>query len=369
MAQKTYKFRLYPSKRQQQTLGEWLTLSCELYNAGLQERRDAWTLNKVSVSYNDQSRQLTEIKDIRPELKTINSHVLQDALRRLDKSFKNFFRRAKAGEKAGFPRFKAASRFTSFSVPNTRYKIVDGKLDLSRFGKIKLRQDCEIEGKLTNLTIKREIDHWYACITVEFEPVKLPASDAKIGIDLGYRYFAVLSDGTFIENPRFYKKLQKKLRMASRRVARRKKGSARRRKAVDLLAKLHQKIRRSRNDFQHKVSIDLINRFGFLAIEDLKISRMIKVGNSKHQNKSLYDAAWGEFLYKLSYKAANAGRTLEKIEPEFTAQTCLCGVRLVKKSNRANVTCVSCGRSADPRIISSNVILQTAERHSVQALT
>lgn len=369
MAQKTYKFRLYPSIRQRARLGEWLALSCEVYNAGLQERRDAWTLNKVSVSYYDQSKQLPEIKDIRPELRDINAHVLQDALRRLDKSFKGFFRRVKAGQKAGFPRFKSNRRFTSFSVPKTRYKIVGGKLQLSRFGKIKLRQDCEIEGKMTNLTVKREINHWYACITVEFEPEKLPASEAKIGIDLGYRYFAVLSDGTFVENPRFYNKLQKKLRLASRCLARRKKGSARRRKAVDLLAKVHEKIRRSRNDFQHKLSRGLVNRFGFLAIEDLNISSMTQADDAKYRNKSLHDAAWGEFLQKLTYKAENAGRTLEKIKPEYTAQTCLCGARLVKNLKSAVVTCVSCGRSDDRGIISSKLILQSAERHSVQALT
>jgi putative transposase len=330
MAQKTYKFRLYPSKCQQEQLSEWLALSRELYNAGLQERRDAWMLNKVNISYQDQNKQLTEIKDIRPELRNVNSHVLQDALRRLDKSFKGFFRRVKSGEKAGFPRFKSARRFTSFSMPNTRYKIADGKLDVSRFGKIKLRQDCEIKGKMTNLTVKREINHWYACITVEFEPEKLPTSEAKIGIDMRIRYFAVLSDGTFIDNPHFHKKMRKKLRTASRRVARRKKGSAGRREAVNLLAKVHQKIRRSRQNFQHKVSRDLVNRFGFLAVEDLNISQMTKTEDAKYHNKSLYEAAWGEFLYKLTYKAENAGRRLEKIKPEYTAQTCLCGTRLVK---------------------------------------
>jgi putative transposase len=244
---------------------------------------------------------------------------------------------------------------------------MDGKLNLSRLGNIKLRRDCEIEGKPTNLSVKREINHWYACITVEFEPAKLPASDKKIGIDLGYRYFAVLSDGTFIENPRYYKNNERKLRIAARRVARRKKGSHRRRKAVVLLAKVHEKIRRSRADFQHKVSHDLIKKFGYLAVEDLNIRQMTQSEDAKYRNKSLYDAAWGEFLYKLTYKAENAGRQLEKIQPEFTAQTCICGAKLVKNLSRATVHCIACGRLGDRGVISSNVILQSAERHSVQA--
>lgn len=369
MAQKTYKFRLYPTARQKRKLEEWFGLSCELYNAALQERRDAWVINRVNISYKDQNKQLTEIKDIRPEYKDINSHALQDALRRLDKAFQAFFRRVKAGESPGFPRFKPKSRFHSFSVPNTRYKVAGGKLDLSRFGKIKLRQDCEMQGEMTNLTITREIDHYFACITVKFEPEKLPATGARVGIDLGYRHFAVLSDGAIIENPRYYQKAQKKLRVAARRVARRKKGSNRRRKAVVLLAKAHEKIRRQRADFQHKVSYDLVRRFDFFAVEDLNISSMAKAEDAKYRNKSMYDAAWGEFLYKLQYKAENAGRELIKVKPEFTAQTCLCGVRLVKNLSRANVTCVSCGLTADRGIISSQVILKNAERHFVQALT
>lgn len=369
MAQKTYKFRLYPTKKQAQKLSDWLSLSCELYNAALQERRDAYQISGVSINYKDQNKQLTEIKDIREELKDVNSHVLQDALRRLDKAFAAFFRRVKSGEAPGFPRFKSARRYRSFSVPNTRYKLADGRLDLSRLGKIKIRQDCAVEGKMTNLTVSREIDQWYACITVEFEPVPLPKSEAKVGIDLGYRYYAVLSDGTFIENPRHYTKLQKKLRRASRRVARRKKGSNRRQKAVVLLAKVHEKIRRSRNDFQHKLSRDLVNRFGYLAAEDLQIASMTKADDAKYRNKSLFDAAWGNFLYKLEYKAANAGRKLVKEKPDFTAQTCVCGARLIKNLSQANVTCVSCGRTDDRGIISSQVILQNAERHSVQALT
>lgn len=369
MALRTYKFRLYPSTSQQRKLDEWLNLSRELYNAALQERRDAWILNRVNISYKHQNKQLTEIKEIRTELQEVNSQVLQDALRRLDKSFKAFFRRVKSGESPGFPRFKSARRFHSFSVPNTRYKIAGGRLDLSRFGKIKLRQDCEIEGEMTNLTISREIDHWFVCITVKFEPEPLPKSNEKIGIDLGYRYFAVLSDGTFVDNPRFYKTSKKKLRVAARRVARRKNGGRRREKAVALLARVHEKIRHSRADFQHKLSRRLVNRYGFLAVEDLAIKEMTRTDDAKYRNKSLYDAAWGKFLYKLEYKAANAGRELVKENPIFTAQTCICGARLVKKPRQANVVCVSCGRTGDRGIISSNVILQAAERHSAQAIT
>lgn len=326
-------------------------------------------MNRVSISYKDQNKQLTEIKEIRPELKDVNSHVLQDALRRLDKSFRAFFRRVKTGKTPGFPRFKSERRFHSFSVPKTRYKIADGRLDLSRFGKIKLRQDCEIIGEMTNLTIKREINHWFACITVEFEPSILPKSNEKIGIDLGYRYFAVLSDGTFIENPRHYEKMQKKLRVAARRVARRKKGSNRRREAVVLLAKVHEKIRRRRNDFQHKLSHRLINQYGFLAVEDLAIKDMTKADDAKYRNKYLYDAAWGNFLYKLEYKAANAGRKFVKEKPVFTAQNCVCGARLVNSPRRASVHCISCGHTDDRGIVSSKMILQSAERRSVQALT
>ncbi len=365
MARKTYKFRLYPTKQQVEKLETWLSLSCELYNAGLQERRDAWKINRVSISYESQNKQLTEIKKIRTELNDVNSQVLQDALQRIDKSFKAFFGRVKSGEKAGYPRFKSRNHFDSFSIPNTRYKVEKGRFDLSRLGKIKIKQDREIEGVMKTATVKRQCGKWFVCIVVEFEPLPLPKTNQKIGIDVGLKSFAALSTGEVIGNLRYAESLQKKLRIAQRTVARRKKGSSRRQKAVMQLKKIYQKIYDQRNDFQHKLSTKIVRENDLIAVEKLNMKGLTKGMLAKQ----VLDASWGSFFEKLSYKAENAGRQLIKVNPNGTSQTCLCGASVPKTLSQRTHKCDVCGIETDRDLMSAKVILQRAESHSVQVPT
>lgn len=366
MATKTFKFRLYPTKEQETRLSHWLALMCELYNAALQERRDAYQIERKSISYADQNRQLTEIKSTNPEYKDINSHALQDVLMRLDKAMKAFFRRVKTGEKAGFPRFKPKSRFRSFSVPNTRYSIKGNKLFLSRLGDIKMRQDCPIEGVMKTAAIKNENGKWFVCIAVEFEPVPLPVSDKEIGIDIGLKNFAALSNGEYIENPRYYAKLLKKLRTAQRRVSRRKKGSHRRKKAVKILANVHLKIRNQRADYLHKASRKIVNEYGVIAVAPYSIKEM---ATDKHFAGRIYDAAWGIFLEKLKYKAENAGRKFIEVDNKDISQVCVCGNPVPKKLTDRWHKCDKCGLSADRDYVSANLIKLRAFSQSVQPLT
>lgn len=362
---KPYEFRLYPTKEQAERLDDWLKILCEIYNSALRERRDAWQLNKISISYIDQNRQITEIKEIREDVKSINSHAVQDALRRLDKSYKAFFREVKKGNRPGYPKFKKPGFFNSFTVPNTRYKITGNKISLSRFGNIKIVLDREIEGELKSLTIKRDIDQYYAIITAEFEPETLPPSDRVVGIDFGVQKIACLSDGTQIENPKFHKQLENKLRIAHRKVSRRKKGSQRRKKAAIELAKLYRRLRRCRKQFQHEVTTRLVKEFGIIIIEDLDLATMIANGrNTKPNrkknniNKAMTDVAIGSMVQKLEYKSQYAGRKLIKVDPikEKTAQICICGHPVKKTLISREVFCPNCGRLDDKGFISSNVI-------------
>src|SRR5215211_4262251 len=165
--QRAYKYRIYPSRAQQTTLERWLALCCELYNAGLQERRDAWRIAHKSIGYKNQQNQLPEIKKIRPELGLVHSQVLQDALRRLDKAFDAFFRRVKAGDKPGFPRFRARSRFDSFTFSQSGFSIESGKLRLSKIGRVKIKLHRPIEGKIKTCTITRSsTGKWFACLAL-----------------------------------------------------------------------------------------------------------------------------------------------------------------------------------------------------------
>jgi len=354
---KTYKFRIYPTKAQTEKLETWLSFCCELYNAALQERRDAWRLNQISVNYFDQQNQLPEIKQIRPELKDVNSSVFQNCLRRLDESFKGFYRRVKRGEKSGFPRFKSYRRFNSFSVPNTRYNFKNGKFNLSRLGLIKIKQHQNIDGKMKTATVKRQCGKWYVSIVVEFEPKLLPKTGNEIGIDVGLKSFAALSSGTIIDNQREAEKSQKKLRKAHRHVARRKKGSNRRRKALLLLQKVYQTIFNQRNDFQHKISTKIISENDLIAIEKLNIKGLCKGALARQ----VLDASWSSFFFKLRYKAENAGRTLVEVSPYGTSQTCICGANVPKTLAVRNHKCDSCGLESDRDLVSAQVILKRAQ--------
>jgi putative transposase len=254
MSRLTFKYRLYPNRKQAARM-EW-TLGCcrELYNAALQERRDAWKQCRKSVGFPAQSDQLPAIKEDRPEFTGIYSQVLQDVLHRVDKTFQAFFSRVKRGATAGFPRFKGRHYYDSFTDPQLGFAVAGSVLELSKIGNVKIRFDRPIRGQVKTLTLKRECGSWYACFSVEIAPEPLPFHGRRIGIDVGLEFFAVFSNGQHLENPRYYAEAEPALRIAQRRVARRKKGSNRRGKAVGILQKIHRHIFNQRNDFQHKLS-------------------------------------------------------------------------------------------------------------------
>ena len=363
---KSFKFRIYPTKQQKASLDNTLTLCRELYNAALQERRDAYKFQRISISYKHQANQLNEIKTIRKDLKDVHSQVLQDVLRRVDKAFQNFFRRVKTKQgKAGFPRFQGANRYDSFTYPQSGFSLTSNKLTLSKIGKVKIKLSQKITGKVKTCTIKREIDKWFLIFSVETATKPLPKTNKQIGIDVGIESFATLSDGTQIDNFKYFESTQKKLRVAQRLVSRRKKGSGNRRKAVLKLRKIHQKIKNQRADFQHKVSTYLVKEYDLIAIEKLNISGMSKGILSKQ----VHDVAWSNFFKMLRYKAANADKQLIEVNPRGTSQTCVCGKLNKKDLSVRWHLCSSCGLSIHRDHCSALVILNRAVGQTVLDLT
>ncbi len=343
--QKSFKFRICePSKIVQERLEQTLYLCRSLYNAALQERRDAYQINRVSINYQHQQNQLPEIKVTNPEYKDIDSQVLQNVVKRCERAFDGFFRRIKAKQTAGFPRFKGQNRYDSFCYPQSGFSLTDDKLTLSKIGKVKIKLSRSVIGKIKTCTIKKEIDKWFVIFTVETLPEALPKTGESVGLDMGISAFATLSDGTQIDNFKYYEATQKKLRIAQRRVARRKKGSNRRKKAVKLLRKIHQKIKNQRNDFQHKVSTYLVRKYDLIAVEKLSVSGMSR----GILGKQILDASWSSFFDKLTYKAENAGKQLIKVSPNFTSQDCsACGERVKKDLSVRVHHCLKCGLTLD----------------------
>jgi putative transposase len=343
---KTFKYKLVPTPTQERELGRVLGLCRWLYNTALEQRIIAYRREGVSVSRYQQEAELKDLRAAFPEYAAIHSHVLQDVLARLEKTYQAFFRRMKAGEKAGFPRYQARTRWHSFTYKEfgNGAGLDNGFLVLSKIGRIAVRWSRPLEGTPKTVTISREADGWYVCFSCADIPVQpLPATGQETGIDLGIEAFATLSDGTRIFSPGWYRKAERALKTAHRRVSRRKKGSNRRGKAVALLAKAHQTLHRQRQDFHHKTALALVRENDTIYHENLQTANMVK---NHHLAKSISDAGWAAFLGILSYKAVCAGRRVIAVNPAFTSQTCSgCGVIVSKGLSVRWHSCPTCGTS------------------------
>jgi putative transposase len=343
---KTFKYKLIPTPTQERDLGRVLGLCRQLYNTALEQRVIAYRRLGVSLSCYQQQTELKDIREAFSQYAAIHSHILQDVLARLDKTYQAFFRRVMAGEKAGFPRYQARTRYHSFTYKEfgNGATLDNGFLVLSKIGRIAVRWSRPLEGTPKTVTIIREADGWYVCFSCADVPVRrLPGTGQETGIDLGIEAFATLSDGTRIFTPGWYRKAERALKTAQRRVSRRKKGSVHSHKAVTLLAKAHQKVRRQRADFHHKTALALVRANDVIYHEDLQTANMVR---NHHLAKSIQDAGWSAFLTILTFKAAYAGKRVVAVPPAYTSQRCSgCGVVVSKGLSVRWHSCPDCGTS------------------------
>lgn len=343
---RTYRYRIRPNATQEATLLSWLDMTREIYNAALQERRDAWEKQRKSISRFDQQAQIPEIREMRPEIST-PVVALRGTLRRIDLAFAAFFRRCKSGEKPGYPRFKSKRRWDSIEFDNKPAKgLIHGKhISIPKLGLVRISLHRPLEGTPATLKLKRENGKWYAMIGCDGVPEKpLAPTGHEVGIDLGLLSFVATSDGEIFENPRPLKAARLCLERAQRRVSRRKKGSNRRRKTVVLLARRHARVANIRRENHINVARILVSKYDTVYIEALNISALTKSCLSK----SITDAAWSSFKHWLSCKAEEAGRVVVEVDPRFTSQTCSgCG-RVEKKKLAVRVhECSECGLILD----------------------
>jgi putative transposase len=342
--QRTYKFRLYPTKEEQENIHFVLERCRLLYNRLLAERIFAYRQMGLSLTYYEQKATLPERKQYIPKLKNVHSQVLQNVVERLDKTYQAFFRRVKHGEKAGFPRFKPESQYNSFTYPQSGFSIEGKHLVLSKIGDVRIRLHRQPKGTVKTCTIMVKNGKYYACFSCEVESHHLPTSEKQIGIDLGLSQLAVTSDGDRIESPKILRKSEEKLKRKQRAVSKKKRGSNRRRKAVRNLARLHEKLANQRMDYAHKESRKLVNKYGLIAFEDLNIQGMVK---NHYLAKSIVDAGWNRLVQFVMYKAESAGRQVVQVNPYNTSQRCSnCG-EIVRKSLTVRVHQCACGYVAD----------------------
>jgi len=345
---KTLKYRLYSTKKQIDSLTYQLNAHRFLYNQALAQRKETYEKTNKGITYHNQATQL--LPKLRKENKNIaccNYSSLQQTLRRLDKSFEAFFRRVKAGEDPGYPRFKAEHRFNTFSYSSfgDGCQIKDKRLYLQNVGLIKVKWHRLIEGKVKTLSITCRNNKWYACFSVECETNPLPKTYKSAGIDMGLKSFFTLHDGTRINCPQYFRKAEKKVAKAHQKLSRRKKGSNRRRKARFLLSKQYEHIANQRLNFCHEVTYFLVQKYDKFVVENLRIKNMVQ---NKHLSNSIADAAWGIFLNILKVKAENAGREYQEVSARGTTQECSSCGAVVKKSLAVRVhNCPFCGLSLD----------------------
>jgi putative transposase len=368
------KIRLYPTPAQETALRDTLEVCRGVYNSFLHWRKFAYETAGKAPSERDQEKALTLWKESYPELKTVQAHVLQNVAVRVELAFRAFFRRVKAGETPGYPREKGAGCYDSFTFKQygNGCHLHKNSLTLSKIGTLKAVVHRTLPGTYKTCTIRRQNDKWFACFSVEVQQEPLPESAEKIGIDVGVEKFAALSNGEFIDNPRFFRKDEKAVKKAQRKLAREKRGSQQRRKAKKVVSRIHERIANRRHDFVHQTARKIVDRFGFMAVEKLNVKNMSQSPKPKQDdatgeflpgvpkslwgghaakaglNKSILDAAWSMFRSVLTSKAESAGRKLVEVNPAFTSQDCSgCGYRASKKLSERWHFCPKCGLSLD----------------------
>ena len=356
---KTFKYRIYPNRQQEQIILETLEHCRLLYNRLLGERKDAYEKNKHTLSAYTQINSFPVRKEAIPELKTVHSQVLQDVAKRLDKAFQAFFRRIKAGEKPGYPRFQPIQRYHSFTYPQPGWKIGDGTATLSKIGDVRIKLHRPIEGIIKTATVIAKNERYYVAFSCELpDAMSIPSAKPSVGIDLGIKHYAITSDGEFFETPKHLRRAERKLKRLQRQVARRKKGSQRRKKAVRLLAREHERVANRRADNAHKVSRALVSQYGLIAFEDLKILNMTQ---NHHLAKSIADAGWNILVQFTTYKAESAGCRVALVNPYNTSQECSQCHALVHKELKDRVHhCPHCGYVQDRDINAAENILARA---------
>lgn len=347
---KTYKYRLRLSKEQMGIIDNYIHTCRAVYNLALETKMYAYKSHKVNLSKYDLMKQLTDCKKEFGWMKDVPSQSLQSVIERMDTAYQSFFRGG------GFPKFARKDRYNSVLF-KTITQVNDYVFKLPKIGTVTIRKDRQPIGELRNAIITRKNNKYYiSIVTKQVRSTDIKNDDSQVGIDVGISYFASLSDGTQIENPRHTIKYARKLRVLSRSLNRKKKGSKSRDRARLRVSKMHEKLANTRRDFLHKQSTKLIQEFDTIVVEDLIVKNMIKFG---YLSKHIADVSWSEFFNQLEYKSNWNGNDFLKINPRFTSQKCSgCGV-IDKKSriNQSDFVCTSCGMISNADINASNNIL------------
>jgi len=355
----TFKYRLQPTKSQQHKLTQTLELCRFVYNQTLATRKDAYEQRGETLSYYTTTKLLPGWKTDKPELSNVHSQVLQNTMTRIDLAFQAFFRRVKAGDKPGYPRFKGRMYYDSFTCPQygNGVKLDGDVLTLSKIGAVKVKLHRPVQGTIKTITIRRSDGKWYACFSCEVEPKPLPTNAKSVGIDLGLKTFAVLSDGTKIKRQRWMKRDADDVARLQRKKEHFDKGTPKRLEVLHALNHAYQRATNRRTNFAHQESRKLVNNYQFMVFEKLNIPDMLSDDN-RVIHRNIADVAWGQFVQYTTYKAESAGRAVLFVNPRGTTQECSrCGEVVPKDLSVRIHDCPYCGLRMDRDLNASLNIL------------
>ena len=326
--EKAYKFRIYPNKTQEILLQKTFGCVRFIYNHFLDRRIKAYEQNKKNISYNECSKELTQLKKEKKWLKEPDKSSLQNALKHLDTAYKNFFNRPEAG----FPKFKSKkNRYKSYktNMTNNNIAFLGNKIKLPKLGKVKMRDRfCQIEGRILSATVSQTPGgkYYVALYCTDVPQPEFIRTDKYVGLDLGIKDFVITSDAVKYSNPKYLQKSLAKLAKLQRELSRKTKGSSNWEKARVKVAKLHDRIANQRRNLLHQISCQLIKNYDVICLEDLQVSNMMR--NHKLA-RNIADVSWSEFVRQLKYKAEWFGKVIVKIDKFYpSSQLChICGYK------------------------------------------
>lgn len=366
--ERAYKFRIYPNRQQEELIQKTFGCVRYVYNYFLAERKRRYEESKGTMGYCVCCKEMVKLKHL-PETEWLcepDKNALQYALRDLDVAYKNFFRGVKKGNAVGYPKFKS-KRDRNKSYRTVGYdkliEVFDRYVKLPKLGKVKCRVSREVKGRILNATISQVPSGKYfvslTCTGVELP--QLPKTEQSIGIDLGVKKIITLSDGTKIENPKYFHKTERRLARLQRKLSRKPKDSKRREKAMIAVARQHEKVASQRADFLHKLTTQLVRDYDVIAIEDLKVQEMEQTAKYRKLRKAIGDTALYEVRRQLEYKAAWYGKKVVKVGEDYaSSQICsVCGYRNegTKDLKVRKWNCPQCGNSHDRDINAAKNIL------------
>ena len=351
--EKSYKFRLYPTPAQEILIQRTFGCCRFVFNHYLAKRIDVYKQGGSTLNYNACSGDMTLLKKELLWLKEVDATALQSSLKDLDIAYQNFFRRVKQGEKPGFPKFKSRRdhrKSYKSKLVGKNIEVLDAHIKLPKLGLVRCAVSKDIEGRILSATVSQNPSGKYfvslCCTEVEVTPYA--PTGVVVGIDLGIKDFAITSDGVVYENHKHLRKMEKKLTCLQRKLSRKKKGSSNRNKGRVQVARIHERIANQRNDTLHKLSTQLVKANDVICVESLRPKNMVK---NHSLAKSISDAAWGEFIRQLEYKAVWHDRLLIKADPFFpSSQTChACGTKNPKTKDLSvrSLVCDDCGATHD----------------------